>query len=302
MSYDMHYRHIRSRGPSPSPREDSTLARRPLARRLHRNSIKRQRVDDVAIYDDDLYDDYPAGATPAKPKPAVVGSPSQVLTVRRPSELEKFNVFNVGGGDGYGREISGSGSERYRERSRSRSRSRVRFEGRRERQGPMVVRRYHVPRIPDSRIFDVDDDEDDDPFWDDGDADDWDGEEDDDDDDETDSAFFSSEANSSGTHGHSPGNAEIVVNVKASVRGSRSRRRSTQSEPLPMVHWPREAFRRGGNWDSRAVEWKEEEEVETERVGVREVSGRRVRRMGMGGDKGLSFADFRACCILLGGL
>lgn len=269
MSDDMHYRRIRSRGVSPSPREESHIPRRnPLARR--RSSIRKS-IDDVAIYDEDLlFDDYPGGATPQKQN-YIVASPARALTVRRPSELEKFNVFNVGGEDRRGRS-SESSSYRGRTRSRSRSRSRVRFEKPKERPAPVLVKRYHVPRIPDSRIFDMDDDDHDSFFEDD--EDDWD-EEEEEEEDETDSVFFSSE------DGRSAGNkggrhADIAVNVKASMGGPRprSRRRSTQSETLPMASWPKEAFRRREKWDTGGMVWDEE----VERVGVREVSGRRVRR------------------------
>ena len=78
MSY-LHYTRERER--SPYVMDSDPYYSRPLVRR----NSKRQRVD---LYDDDEYDDYPY-ASSAKPS-----KPSRALTIRQPSQLEKFNVWS----------------------------------------------------------------------------------------------------------------------------------------------------------------------------------------------------------------
>ncbi|KAF2876892.1 hypothetical protein BDV95DRAFT_558016 [Massariosphaeria phaeospora] len=78
MSY-LRYKHTHERD-SPYV-EDEQFYSRPLVRR----NSKRQRID---LYDDDEYDDYPylSSAKPSKP--------SRALTIRQPSQLEKYNVWS----------------------------------------------------------------------------------------------------------------------------------------------------------------------------------------------------------------
>lgn len=74
--------YTRERERSPYYDDTDSYYARPLIRR----NSKRQRVD---IYDDDEYNDYPSAsaATPSKP--------SRALTIRQPSQLQKYNVYNV---------------------------------------------------------------------------------------------------------------------------------------------------------------------------------------------------------------
>jgi hypothetical protein len=72
MSY-LHYTRERSTVP------DSDFYARPLVRR----NSKRQRVD---LYDDDEHDDYPYSTKPVQP--------SRALTIRQPTQLEKYNVWS----------------------------------------------------------------------------------------------------------------------------------------------------------------------------------------------------------------
>ncbi|KAF2651773.1 hypothetical protein K491DRAFT_81520 [Lophiostoma macrostomum CBS 122681] len=73
-------RYVHERERSPYSEDDRYYSRPSL---LRRNS-KRQRVD---MYDDEDYDDYPS--TLVKPS-----KPSRALTIRQPSQLEKYNVYN----------------------------------------------------------------------------------------------------------------------------------------------------------------------------------------------------------------
>lgn len=75
MSYSYYHTRERER----SPYETESYFSRPLVRR----NSKRQHID---IYDDDEYDDYPRYSSSSKP--------SRALTIRRPGELQKYNVFN----------------------------------------------------------------------------------------------------------------------------------------------------------------------------------------------------------------
>lgn len=77
MSY-LNYYSTRSRERDPY---DDDLYYRPLVR----VNSKRQRAD---IYDDDEYDDYPYSSSHKPSKP------SRALTIRQPSQLEKYNVWS----------------------------------------------------------------------------------------------------------------------------------------------------------------------------------------------------------------
>ncbi|KAF2795376.1 hypothetical protein K505DRAFT_324069 [Melanomma pulvis-pyrius CBS 109.77] len=83
MSY-LHYTREREREHSPYTASDAYYSR-PLVRR----NSKRQRVD---LYSDDEYDDYPYASTPAPVVQPV--KPSRSLTIRQPSQLEKYNVWS----------------------------------------------------------------------------------------------------------------------------------------------------------------------------------------------------------------
>ncbi|KAF2271025.1 hypothetical protein CC78DRAFT_538716 [Lojkania enalia] len=73
------YYHIRERERSPAHVDAEPFFTRPLMRR----NSKRQRVN---IYDDDEYDDYPYSSS----KPS---KPSRALTIRQPTHIEKYNVW-----------------------------------------------------------------------------------------------------------------------------------------------------------------------------------------------------------------
>lgn len=84
MSY-LHYTRERERERSPYTASDPYYSR-PLVRR----NSKRQRVD---LYSsDDEYDDYPYASSPAPVVQPV--KPSRSLTIRQPSQLEKYNVWS----------------------------------------------------------------------------------------------------------------------------------------------------------------------------------------------------------------
>src|SRR5687768_5382455 len=78
MSSYLHYTRERSRERFPTV-PDSDFYARPLVRR----NSKRQRVD---LYDDDEHDDYPYSTKPVQP--------SRALTIRQPTQLEKYNVWS----------------------------------------------------------------------------------------------------------------------------------------------------------------------------------------------------------------
>jgi len=80
MSY-LHYTRTRERERSPYLTEDPIYTR-PLVRQ----NSKRQRVD---LYSDDEYDDYPYAS-----KALPVSKPSRSLTIRQPTQLEKYNVWS----------------------------------------------------------------------------------------------------------------------------------------------------------------------------------------------------------------
>jgi hypothetical protein len=80
MSY-LHYTRERSRDRFPTV-PDSDFYARPLVRR----NSKRQRVD---LYSDDEYDDYPYTTKAVQPT-----KPSRALTIRQPTQLEKYNVWS----------------------------------------------------------------------------------------------------------------------------------------------------------------------------------------------------------------
>ncbi|ORY05299.1 hypothetical protein BCR34DRAFT_48193 [Clohesyomyces aquaticus] len=79
MSYAYYYQNHKER--SRSREAEDPYYSQPLVRR----NSKRQRVD---IYDDDEFDDYPY------PSPAKPAKPSRSLTIRQPTQLEKYNVWS----------------------------------------------------------------------------------------------------------------------------------------------------------------------------------------------------------------
>ncbi|KAF2192633.1 hypothetical protein K469DRAFT_717205 [Zopfia rhizophila CBS 207.26] len=81
MSY-LHYHHTSERDRSPYHLDEDPYYSRPLVRR----NSKRQRIE---VYNDDEYDDYPGYSSHSKPS-----KPSRSLTIRQPSQLEKYNVWS----------------------------------------------------------------------------------------------------------------------------------------------------------------------------------------------------------------
>lgn len=77
---NLYYHSSRTRERSPLFDDDEDFY---ASRRLVRTNSKRARAD---IYDDDEYDDYPYSNNKAKP--------SRALTIRQPSQLEKYNVWS----------------------------------------------------------------------------------------------------------------------------------------------------------------------------------------------------------------
>jgi hypothetical protein len=127
------YRHVRSREASPLYLEDSDPVYSPRGA-LVRYNTKRQHNDVYSGTDDDTYDDYPRGATPKDHDDALITTTSRALTVRRPSQLERFNVYNHRDEDDDHHHSRSRHVHKYyvsdshRERSRSKSRARaVRF-------------------------------------------------------------------------------------------------------------------------------------------------------------------------------
>ncbi|KAJ4357508.1 uncharacterized protein N0V89_002084 [Didymosphaeria variabile] len=76
----LYYRNSRVRERSPLFNDNEDFY---SSRRLVRTNSKRARAD---LYDDDEYDDYPYSHNQAKP--------SRALTIRQPSQLEKYNVWS----------------------------------------------------------------------------------------------------------------------------------------------------------------------------------------------------------------